>query len=43
LQDFVNFKSFLIKKAKELRKAGSKDAYVNEGKFVLNIDVLSAL
>jgi hypothetical protein len=41
LQDFVNFKSFLIKKAKELRKAGSKD--VNEGKFVLNIDVLSAL
>jgi hypothetical protein len=36
LQDFVNFKSFLIKiKAKELLKEGSKGADVNEGKFVL--------
>jgi hypothetical protein len=43
LQDFVNFKSFLIKKikAKELLKEWSK-ADVNEGKFVSNIDVLFA-
>jgi hypothetical protein len=43
LQDFVNFKSFWEKKAKELLKEGSKGADVNEGKFVLNIDVLFAL
>jgi hypothetical protein len=43
LQDFVNFKSFLRKKAKELRKEERKDAHVNESKFVLNIDVLFAL
>jgi hypothetical protein len=36
----------LRKKAKELLKEGNKlsnDAHVNEGKFVLNIDVLFAL
>jgi hypothetical protein len=43
LQDFVNFKSFLRKKAKELRKQGSKDAHDNEAKFVLNIGVLFAV
>jgi hypothetical protein len=44
LQDFVNFKSFFKKiKAKELLKEGSKGADVNEGRFVLNIDVLLAL
>jgi hypothetical protein len=45
LQDcFVNFKSFFKKiKAKELLKEGSKGADVNEGRFVLNIDVLFAL
>jgi hypothetical protein len=40
LQDFVNFKSFKKIKAKELLKEGSKGADVNEGRFVLNIDVL---
>jgi hypothetical protein len=29
-------------KAKELLKEGSKDADINEGKFVLNIDSLFA-
>jgi hypothetical protein len=43
LQDFVNFKSFLKIKAKELLKEGSKGADVNQGEFVLNIDVLFAL
>jgi hypothetical protein len=42
-KSFANFKSFLRKKAKELLKEGSKGAEVNEGKFVLNIDVLFAL
>ena len=42
LQDFVNFKSFLRKKANR-QKEGSKGADVNEGKFVLNIDALFAL
>jgi hypothetical protein len=44
LQDFVHFKSFLIKKikAKELLKEGSKGTSVNEGRFVLNIDILFA-
>jgi hypothetical protein len=32
-------KLFETKKAKELLKEGSKGADVNEGKFVLNIDV----
>jgi hypothetical protein len=40
LQDFVNLKSFLRKKVKELLKEGSKGTDVNEGKFVLNTDVL---
>ena len=43
LQDFVNLKSFLRKKVKELLKEGSKGTNVNKGKFVLNIDVLFAL
>jgi hypothetical protein len=44
LQDFVNFKSFFAgKRPKDLLKEGSKDADVNEGMFVLNIDVLFAL
>jgi hypothetical protein len=45
LQDFVNFKGFLIKKKgrKNGLKEGSKGADVNEGKFVLNINVLFAL
>jgi hypothetical protein len=41
LQDFVNFKSFL-REAKEFLKEWSKGADVNEGWFVLNIDVLFA-
>jgi hypothetical protein len=44
LQDFVNFKNLFKKiKAKELLKEGSKCTDVNEGRFVLNIDVLFAL
>jgi hypothetical protein len=41
----ISCQSFLIKKikAKELLKEGSKGADVNEGRFVLNIDVLFAL
>jgi hypothetical protein len=42
-QDFVNFKSFLRKKAKESAKKRDKGCNVNEGKFVLNINVLFAL
>jgi hypothetical protein len=38
LQDFVNFKGW-----KNRLKEGSKGADVNEGKFVLNINVLFAL
>ena len=40
----MHFKSFLIKKikAKELLKECSKGANVNEGRFVLNIDILFA-
>jgi predicted nucleic acid-binding protein len=44
LQDFVNLKSFLPEiKVKELLKEGIKGVDVNEGKFILNIDVLFAL
>jgi hypothetical protein len=43
LQDFVHLESFLEKKPKGLQKEGSKDADVNEGKFVLKIDVSFAL
>jgi hypothetical protein len=44
LQDFVNFKRFLRKTGRKNRlKEGSKGVDVNEGKFVLNIDVLFAL
>ena len=40
----MNFKSFLRKKGLKNRlKEGSKGADVNEGKFVLNINVLFAL
>ena len=39
LQDFVYFKTFLRKKRSKSLKEGSKDADVNEGKFVFNIDV----
>jgi hypothetical protein len=39
LQDFVIFKTFLGKKAQKGLKEGSKDADVNEGKFVFNTDV----
>jgi hypothetical protein len=40
LQDFVIFKSFLRKKRRKNRpKGGSKCSEVNEGKFVLNINV----
>jgi hypothetical protein len=41
---FARFCEFQkLKKAKELLKEGSKGADVNEGRFVLNIDVLFAL
>jgi hypothetical protein len=44
LQDLVNFKSFFKKiKAKELLREGSKGTDVDEGRFVLNIDVLFSL
>ena len=36
-------KLFEKKKANDLLKEGSKDADVNKGKFVVNIDVLFAL
>jgi hypothetical protein len=39
LQDFVNFKSFLRKKAKVLLKEGSKGAAVDEDKFALTVNV----
>jgi vacuolar-type H+-ATPase subunit C/Vma6 len=42
LQDFVNIETFLRKKAQKRLKEGSKDAEVNQGKFVFNIDVLFA-
>ena len=46
LQIYFIFASFLRKKEEELLKGGSelsKDNHVNEGKFVLNFDVLFAL
>jgi hypothetical protein len=41
LQDFVNFKRFLIKKGRKNRL--KKGADVNDGKLVLNIDFIIAL
>jgi hypothetical protein len=44
LARFCEFqKLFKIIKAKELLKEGSKGTDVNQGRFVLNIDVLFAL
>ena len=44
LQDFANFKTFLrAKTVKKRLKEWSKVADANEGKFVLNTDVLFAL